>query len=1240
MSSFTHLHLHTEYSLLDGAIRIRELPARLKELGMDSCAITDHGTMYGVIDFYRACIAAGIKPIIGCEVYVAPRSRLDKQAGTDKEPAHLVLLAENDEGLKNLMLLVSTGFIEGFYYRPRVDHELLRKHAGGLIALSACLGGEIPQLLLRGDTAGAEAAALRYREWFGPDNFFLEVQSNGIPDQNRVNAALIALSGRTGIPLAATNDCHYMNKTDAHAHEVLLCVQTGKRMIDEDRMRLQTEEFYVKSPEEMGAAFAGIPQALENTVRIAARCNVVMTFGKTLLPRFDTPDGSENRVFLRNLCEQGLARRLAVDAPYPEQLYRDRLDMELQVIDSMGFTDYYLIVWDFIHFAHQQGIMVGPGRGSGTGSLAAYCLTITNIDPLKYELIFERFLNPDRVSMPDFDIDFCYERRQEVIDYVTAKYGADHVAQVITFGTLAARAVVNDVARALNYPYDTARALAKCIPTELDITLTKALERSQEFKAAYDRDPQAREIIDVAMRLEGLPRHASTHAAAVVIAADPLIQTAPLSRNDEAVVVQYAKNNVELIGLLKIDFLGLRTLTVMRDTAEMVMENHGVRIDYDRLPMDDTEVYRMISEGRTEAIFQLESPGMTSFIQELRPATLEDVIAGVSLYRPGPMEQIPRYVAARHDSGQIRYDHPLLEPILDVTYGCVIYQEQVMRIVRDLAGFSMGQSDNVRRAMAKKKPEEMAKYRNIFLYGGVDEKGNPVPGAIARGVPVQTATKIVDDLMAFAGYAFTKSHAAAYAVVAYTTGWLKLHYPVEFMAAMLNSFIGGGAKQAAHYIRTAKRMGIDVLPPDVNRSGVKFTTEGGKIRFSLAAVKNVGTGVVADLITDRGSNGPFVSFGAFLRRMSSTGMNRKAVESLVKAGACDTFGIARSRMVSVIDMCFAQEANLRRTQIEGQMSLFETCDTPESQELADMEPAYPEIPEFGAEMRLGMEKEMLGFYLSGHPLDRFSDVIRRFVTVDSSALSAHPADDPEGAPDDASYIAPAQGLSDGTRVVMAGLILARKNKTTKKNDLMCFLTMEDLVGEYEAIVFPRVLRDENAILQADAAVLLEGTVSFRAATGGREEADGQLTVDRVRLLDSLDASVPLRREPGGGRRTPREAAPALESLPEDGPSADDSWIPPEIGLPDRDDGDVPATGSLPEPDDTAFYIRYPGRRGDDGYARLLSMMRFFHGECRTRIFLDATGETVELPRDCWIEREDHVIGAFAARAGLANIAFL
>ncbi|NLN45648.1 MAG: DNA polymerase III subunit alpha, partial [Clostridiaceae bacterium] len=1054
----------------------------------------------------------------------------------------------------------------------------------------------------------------------------LEVQSNGIPDQNRVNAEVIALSRRTGIPLVATNDCHYMKREDAHAHEVLLCVQTGKRMTDDDRMRLPTDAFYVKSPEEMAEAFADLPEALENTVRIAERCQVTMSFGRTLLPRFEPPDGSDNKLYLRTLCEHGLERLLAASPPYPETLYRERLDYELDVIDQMGFTDYFLIVWDFIRFAHEKDIMVGPGRGSGAGSLAAYCLRITNIDPLRYDLVFEQFLNPDRVSMPDFDIDFCYERRQEVIDYVTEKYGADHVAQVITFGTLAARAAVNDVARALNYPYDASRALAKSIPTELDITLTKALDKSQEFRAAYDRDPQAHEIIDIALRLEGLPRHASTHAAAVVIASDPLTRTVPLSRNDEAIVVQYDKNNVELIGLLKIDFLGLRTLTVMRDAAAMVLDNHGITIDYDNLPMDDAAVFRMIGEGRTDAVFQLESPGMTSFMQDLRPNSLEDVIAGISLYRPGPMEQIPRYVAARHDPATIRYDHPLLEPILDVTNGCVVYQEQVMRIVRDLAGFSMGQSDNVRRAMAKKKPDELAKSRSLFLYGGKDEKGNPVAGAIARGVQEPVAVKIFNDVMAFAGYAFNKSHAAAYAVVAYITGWLKIHYPVEFMAAMLNSFIGGGSKQAAHYVRAARRMGIEVLPPDVNLSGGKFQTEGGKIRFSLAAVKNVGAGVVTELIADRTANGEYATYGTFLRRMSGTGMNRKAVESLVKAGACDGFGIERARMVAVIDLCFAQETNLRKTQIEGQMTLFESCDTQEARDFADMEPQYPDIREFGSEMRLTMEKEMLGFYLSGHPLDRFADVIRRYVTIDRSALSAHPAEENEDVQPEEVFVASRPGLNEGAREVMAGLVLARKNKTTRKNDLMCFLTLEDLSGEYEAIVFPRVLREYSAILQPDAAVLLEGTVGFRAASGGREESEGQLTVDRVRLLDGMEAAVAaaVRNGSPAGRYV---AAPDPEP-----PLEEDSDMESITPAPQ----DPPST----EPSESALCVRYFGRRDDAGFYRLLGMLRFFHGDCRTEVYLDQTGERIRLPQEYWIERTDPVLRLIAERMGIDNIALV
>ncbi len=883
--------------------------------------------------------------------------------------------------------------------------------------------------------------------------------------------------------------------------------------------------------------------------------------------------------------------------------------------------------------------MVGPGRGSGAGSLAAYCLRITNIDPLKYELLFERFLNPDRVSMPDFDIDFCYERRQEVIDYVAKKYGADHVAQVITFGTLAARAVVNDVARALNYSYDASRALTKAIPTELEITLDRALERSPAFRAAYENDPQAREIIDVAKRLEGLPRHASTHAAAVVIANDPLTHTVPLSRNDESIVVQYDKNNVERIGLLKIDFLGLRTLTVMRDAAAMIMDNHGIAIDYDRLPMDDDEVFRLIGEGRTEAMFQLESPGMTSFLQDLRPTSLEDIIAGISMYRPGPMEQIPRYVAARHDPAAIRYDHPLLEPILDVTYGCVVYQEQVMRIVRDLAGFSMSQSDNVRRAMAKKQPEEMAKYRSLFLHGGEDEQGNRVAGAIARGVPAPIADKIFNDVMAFAGYAFNKSHAAAYAVIAYTTGWLKVHYPVEFMAAMLNSYIGSGSKQAAHYVRTARRMGIEVLPPDINLSGIKFQTEGGKIRFCLAAVKNVGTGVVADLIADRQANGPFATYGAFLRRMSAVGMNRKAVESLVKAGACDGFGLERAKMVAVIDLCFTQESALRRTQIEGQMTLFETCDTPEARDMAEMEPEYPDIRDFSPEMRLALEKEMLGFYLSGHPLDRFASAIKRHASIDSAALVVHPAE--EGAASDAEevFAAGRQSLMEGTRVAMAGLVLARKNKMTRKNELMCFLELEDLTGEYEAVVFPRTLRNYDAILQAEAAVLLEGTVGYKSAVGGREGMVGQLTVERVRLLSELAGA-------GRSETADEPAGLIVHGHADVGYTAYDEMsrtaTPPQALHIENEPPATgpPATGPQATGPQAALYIRYHGASDDAGYHRLLSMLRYFHGTLPTIVYLEANAERVVLPATHWVERDNQALRAIAERVGIENLALL
>ncbi len=1203
MTSFAHLHLHTEYSLLDGAIRLKDLPDRLAELGMTACAITDHGVMYGIIDFYVELKKKGIKPILGCEVYVAPRGRTDKEAGLDKEPAHLILLAENEVGYRNLMKLVSAGFTEGFYYRPRIDRDLLRQHCEGLIGLSACLGGEVAQAIMNQGVARATEVAGQLDEIFGRDNFFLELQSNQLPDQTLVNSGLIQISQATGIPLVATNDCHYLRKEDAKSHEVLLCMQTGKRMSDTDRMRFETEEFYVKSPEEMAAAFAAVPEAVTNAGRIADRCNVELDFDHIHLPVFEAPSGLTNVDYLLKLCQDGLNDRLAIPRQLPRQEYDRRLEYELSVINSMGFTDYYLIVWDFIRFAHSKQIMVGPGRGSGAGSLAAWCLGITNIDPLQYALLFERFLNAERVSMPDFDIDFCYERRPEVIDYVTEKYGQDRVAQVITFGTLAARACIRDVARALDVPYAETDRIAKLIPQALGITLQKAIDTTPELRQEYEQNPIMHEVLDTAMRFEGMPRHASTHAAGVIISSQPLTDLAPLSKNEDAIVVQFAKNNVEKIGLLKFDFLGLRTLTVLRDTAEMALKNHGAVIDFDRLPMDDPAVFAMISEGNTDGVFQLESNGMTSFMKELRPESLEDIIAGISLYRPGPMEQIPRYVAAKHDHSKIRYDHPLLEPILNVTYGCIVYQEQVMQIVRDLAGFSMGQSDNVRRAMSKKKPAELAKYKTLFLQGGVDEKGRPVPGAIARGVSLEVASKIFEDVMAFAGYAFNKSHAAAYAVVAYDTAWLKCHYPVEFMAAMLNSYLGS-LSEAARYVHVCKTMNIKVLPPDVNLSDTRFTTENGQIRFALAAVKNVGEAAIRHLINERRQNGPFASYGDFLRRLNEGDLNRKMIESLIRSSALDSFAIARSKLIAVLEPFSNQLANARKQNMEGQMSLFELGSNPEP---LNAEPDYPRLPEFDPPELLAMEKEMLGLYVTGHPLDEYDQAILKLTTLDSSAFADLAVDGEEA---NERVATPA---ADGDRVIMAGMLAGRKNKTTKNNDLMSFLTIEDLYGQYEVLVFPKVLAASAALLNGGNVLLIGGRLSMR------EDDKPKLVAEQIAVLDKAAVKLPAGFDfrPGSAKQNSKRPNPP----------------PPTIV---NSESDEPAVSK----DERTLAIRYMGKANDAGYKRLMAMLQYFHGNTPVSIFLPAANKNYKLPPDCWIELTNETLRQLADRYGADNLAIL
>ncbi|MHB1483179.1 MAG: DNA polymerase III subunit alpha [Saccharofermentanales bacterium] len=1224
--SFVHLHLHSEYSLLDGAIRIKSLPKSIKDMGMDACAITDHGSMFGIIDFYNACLKEKIKPILGCEVYVASRGRDDKEVSYDKDQYHLILLAKDNIGFQNLMKLVSIGYTEGFYYKPRVDHMVLEKYSEGLIALSACLSGEISQAVLAHDPQKAKETALFYDRIFGRGNFYLELQQNGIPEQNIVNAALVNLSNQTGIPMVATNDCHYLKSADAKAHEILLCMQTGKRMSDPDRMKMQSEEFFVKSPEEMTSSFQSIPSAIENSRKIADMCNVTLEFGKIHLPEFEIPvEYASHEDYLKELSFGGLTARLDVSMSVTKKEYEDRLNFELDVINRMGFTDYYLIVWDFIDFAKKNDIMVGPGRGSGAGSLAAYCLGITNIDPLKYDLLFERFLNSERVNMPDFDIDFCYERRQEVIDYVTKKYGTDRVAQVITFGTLAARACVRDVARALDMPYSDADKLAKMIPFGPGITLKHSLESSPDLKYEYDNNPAAKDVLDTAILFEGMPRHASTHAAGVIISSCPITDIAPLSKNEDAIVVQYAKGNIELIGLLKFDFLGLRTLTVMRDTVEMVKRNYGVDIDFDKMPMDDKEIFKMICDGNTDAIFQLESQGMTNFMKELKPENLEDIIAGISLFRPGPMEQIPKYVAAKRDRRKISYSHPLLEPILNVTYGCIVYQEQVMRIVRDLAGFSMGQADNVRRAMSKKKPEELAKYKSLFLNGGLDEKGNTVDGAVRRGVPLHIAESIFEEVMAFAGYAFNKSHAAAYAVIAYITGWLKYHYPVEFMASMLNSFMGN-LDQAARYINTCKKMGIEVLPPDINKSSNRFKTENGKIRFALSAVKNVGDSAIRNLIVERERNGEFQTFLSFLERMSEYDLNKKMIESLIKASAFDGFGVTRASLVQQTEPLLNQISQLKKSKMEGQLSLFEiggedTTFTAESFISSCLD-------EYDKSEMLAMEKEVLGLYVTGHPLDEYSDKIAGRTSCDSSSFLPASAEDPEQIQDNRVY--------DGQKVTMAGMCVNRKNKATKNNDLMCFLTIEDWNGQFDCIVFAKILKQFTSILKEGNVFMIRGRISIR------DEDAPSLIAEEFSILDKTEGNM--------------SAFPILEtvrkapdlSLPVEYASAQSLYLTePQDDFDDSSaslsDEKIINNGNninnivKNEKTDTieqkTLVIHLQCDEKSEKHRQLLAMLEFFHGEMPVKIIFDKTGTARILPKEFSVSFCNDTIAELMKRYG-------
>ena len=1075
--SFAHLHVHTEYSLLDGSNKIKECIARVKELGMDSVAITDHGVMYGVIDFYRAAKAAGIRPILGCEVYVAPGSRFDKETGGDREDRyhHLVLLAENDLGYHNLMKIVSRGFTEGYYYRPRVDREILEQYHEGIIALSACLAGEVQRNILRGMYEEGKAAALRYQEIFGEGNFFLELQDHGIPEQKLVNQGLVRMSKETGIELVATNDVHYTYAEDEKPHDILLCIQTGKKIEDEDRMRYEGGQYYIKSEEEMRELFPYAPQALENTERIARRCNVEIEFGVTKLPKFDVPEGYTSWEYLNKLCREGFMRR------YPEageDLY-ERLEYELSTIHSMGYVDYFLIVWDFIRYARDHGIMVGPGRGSAAGSIVAYCLEITSIDPIKYQLLFERFLNPERVSMPDIDVDFCFERRQEVIDYVVRKYGSDRVVQIVTFGTLAARGVIRDVGRVMDLPYAFVDSIAKMVPQELNITLERALKMSQELKKSYEEDPRVRELIDMSMRLEGLPRHTSMHAAGVVISQKAIDEYVPLSLgSDGSVTTQFTMTTLEELGLLKMDFLGLRTLTVIQDAARLAEKSAGHPIDINQIDYNDKAVLDSIGTGKTDGVFQLESAGMKSFMKELKPQSLEDIIAGISLYRPGPMDFIPKYIKGKNNVDSITYDCPQLKPILEPTYGCIVYQEQVMQIVRDLGGYTLGRSDLVRRAMSKKKGDVMQKERQNFVYGNPEEG---VPGCVSNGIDEKTANKIYDEMIDFAKYAFNKSHAAAYAVVAYQTAWLKYYYPVEFMAALMTSVIDNPGK-VAEYIYTCRQMGIGILPPDINEGVGNFSVDGGNIRYGLAAIKSIGRPVIESLIRERESGGKFRSLKDFIERMSGKEVNKRTIEHFIKSGAFDSLGGTRKQFMVVYVQLMDQVNQERKYSMTGQMSLFDLVG---EEEKAEFDTQMPDVGEYEKETRLSFEKEVMGVYLSGHPMEEYEERWRKGI---SRTTLDFQLDEETGR----------TRVHDGVKETIGGIIAGKTIKYTKNNKTMAFLTIEDLAGTVEVVVFPRDYEKYQQYLTEENKVFVRGRVSEEDDAASKLICEAVIPFDRTR----------------------------------------------------------------------------------------------------------------------------------------------
>ena len=1134
--AFTHLHVHTEYSLLDGAARIKGVVSRAKELGMDSLAITDHGNMFGVIDFYKECLKQGIKPLIGCEVYMAPRTMADKDPDLDRYQNHLLLIAENNEGYKNLIKIVSAGYIKGMYYKPRVDKSVLREHRGGIIATSACLFGKVQQLLLNRDYEGAKAEAMELDEIFGHGNFFLEIQDQGLDDEKRINPDIIRLGKELDIPLVATNDVHYIKREDAEMHDVLLAIQTATTLDDEKRMKFANDEFYLKSEEEMRAVFTYAPDAVDNTQIIANRCNVTFTFGEYHLPEYNPPQGMTNQEYLRKLTYDGLASR------YDEitDELKNRIEYELSVIESMGFVEYFLIVWDFIDYAKRNGIVVGPGRGSGAGSLVAYSLNITDIDPIRYNLIFERFLNPERISMPDFDIDFCIERRGEVIEYVREKYGADNVAQIITFGTLKAKAAVRDVARAYGLGYGDGDRIAKAIPFDNKMTLDKALGMNPELKNMYETEPQIKKVIDMSRKIEGVPRNASTHAAGVVISKLPLDEYVPLYNGEKGPATQFNMTTIEELGLLKMDFLGLRNLTVIRDALELIKSNYGIDLDFKSMGVEDPAVYEMIAEGNTMGVFQLESGGMTNFMKELKPTCFEDVVAGIALYRPGPMDSIPKYIANKKNPAGIKYVTPELAPILDVTYGCLIYQEQVMQIVRDLAGYSYGRSDLVRRAMSKKKHDVMAEEKRWFIEGktSVDPETGAeiveIPGCLRNGISREAAESIFSDMESFAEYAFNKSHAAAYGVVAFQTGYLKKYYPIEYMAALMTSVIGDSGS-VAKYISACKRMGIEVLPPSIEKSQAKFTVEDGKIRFGLLALKNVGAGAIESLIKTREEIGVPRDIFELINNIDTKSVNKKALESIIKAGALDCLNPNRAAHLAIYESLLESAQQSARRNVEGQMSLFQMA----GETMNASTNKLPDVENFDADTLLAMEKEMTGVYISGHPMDKYREPIEKFMTLELASLDVSGGE--EEAENDESLdmnteagikTVDGQILSDGSGVVICGMIASIKTVTTKAGKMMAFVDVEDMTGRGEIVVFPATYEKYSELLSDERCLVITGKLDFKEGEQAKVLADAIFdieTVNQVQIDESM-ARVGFR-----GARTPirKQSAPTEQSRPQE-----------------------------------------------------------------------------------------------------------